>query len=153
MVYLLDTNHCSKLLDKDPEIIEKLIELADEKVLICVIVRGELQFMVENSEYKEENRRKLSNFLKDIDVYLIDDAVADIYGSIKAALFEEFGPRDRRRRRKYKLKKLGVDENDLWIAAVAKRNGFRIVSADKGFKRIAKVEELEIESWIPKATN
>ena len=43
--------------------------------------------------------------------------------------------------------KLGFSDNDLWIAAIAKRYGLIVVSADHDFQRLKGIAELSVESW------
>ena len=146
-MYLLDTNHCSRLLQGHPAIVSKLQELGEVPIATCVIVRGELIFMAQKSEQKAENLHQVHQFLSDILVYPIDDETADIYGKLKAAILDRFGPREKAQRRKTETTKLGFSENDLWIAAVAKRYALTIVSADSDFERLKEVETLSIEQW------
>ena len=73
-MYLLDTNHCSHLIDGHPEITARLTSLGDVEVATCVIVRGELRLMVERSERRDENHHKVQAFLTDITIYPIDGA-------------------------------------------------------------------------------
>ena len=86
-------------------------------------------------------------FLNDINVYQIDQETADIYGKIKATVFNHFGPKEKARRRQFAKKGLGIGENDLWIAAIAKRHGLIVVSSDGDFDRIREVEDLPVEKW------
>lgn len=146
-MYLLDTNHCSRLLQGHPSIINKLKKLEETPIATCVIVRGELIFMAQKSERKAENLHQIHQFLDDILVYPIDDETADIYGTLKAAILERFGPKEKAQRRKTETTKLGFSENDLWIAAIAKRYGLTVVSADSDFERLKEVEELFVEQW------
>jgi tRNA(fMet)-specific endonuclease VapC len=146
-VYLLDTNHCSRLIDRDPDVLQRLRELGDARVATCVIVRGELRFMVERSERKQENAVKVEALLDDMEVFPLDDAAADVYGHMKARLLVAWGPRERRARRRTRLEALGVSDNDLWIAAIAKRHGFTVVSADDGFERMKDIVDLSVERW------
>lgn len=149
-MYLLDTNHYSRLLQGHPAMIRKLRQLRDTPVATCVIVRGELIFMAQKSEQKAENLHQVHQFLNDILVYPIDDETANIYGAIKAAILEHFGPREKAKRRKIETTQLGFSENDLWIAAIARRYALTVVSADDDFERIKQVEELSVErSWSP----
>lgn len=46
-----------------------------------------------------------------------------------------------------KIHKLGFTENDLWIAAAAKKNKLIIVSSDTDFKRMQEVLDIVVESW------
>jgi tRNA(fMet)-specific endonuclease VapC len=146
-MYLLDTNHCSRLFQGHPSIINKLKKLEEAPIATCVIVRGELIFMGQKSERKAENLHQIHQFLDDILVYPIDDETANIYGTLKAAILERFGPKEKAQRRKTKTTKLGFSENDLWIAAIAKRYGLTVVSADSDFERLKEVEELFVEQW------
>jgi len=146
-MYLLDTNHCSRLLQGHPAIINTLKELGETPIATCVIVRGELIFMAQKSERKAENLHQVHQFLNDILVYPVDDETADIYGKLKAAIIDRFGPKSKAQRRKAETTKLGFSENDLWIAAIAQRYGLIIVSADSDFERMKEVEELSIEKW------
>lgn len=147
-MYLLDTNHCSRLIDNDSSIVQRLRELDDVLITTCVIVQGELSYMVERSTQKGSNQKKVHAFLQDIEIYPVDEDSADIYGQIKASIFKHFGPKDKSKRIKTKLEKLGFRENDLWIAAIAKRNRFIIVSADRDFERIKEIEDLSLECWV-----
>ncbi|NJL35025.1 MAG: type II toxin-antitoxin system VapC family toxin [Chloroflexaceae bacterium] len=151
--YLLDTNHCSRLLQGDRDMVQRLTELDAATVATSVIVRGELVFMVEKSERKIANFRRLETMLARLTMYSIDTDTADWYGTLKAALLDRFGPKEKSKRRKIKIEAIGVTENDLWIAATAKRHGAIIVSADRDFERIAAITDLVREYWWSPATN
>jgi tRNA(fMet)-specific endonuclease VapC len=146
-MYLLDTDHCSQLLQNNPTVTKKLSDLGDVIVGTCVIVQGELVFGASISKQREINLNRVKEFLNDINVYHIDQETANIYGSIKAAVFNRFGPKEKAKRRKFAEKGLGIGENDLWIAAIAKRHGLIVVSSDGDFDRIREVEDLSIEKW------
>jgi tRNA(fMet)-specific endonuclease VapC len=146
-MYLLDTNHCSQLLENNPTITQKLSDLGDVIVGTCVIVQGELVFGASISGQRETNLQQIKEFLDNINVYQIDQEAADIYGNMKAAIFNHFGPKEKAKRRKFAKKGFGIGENDLWIAAIAKRYGLIIVSSDGDFDRIREVEDLPVEKW------
>ena len=146
-MYLIDTNHCSRIIQGEPSVIARLEQTGELLVSTCVIVAGELRFMVEKSARKEENVSVINNFLENIDVYPIDSEVADIYGNLKFKLYEYFGPRDSLKRKKTEIHKLGFSENDLWIAAIARRNDLIIVSSDTVFIRMKEAFELNVTSW------
>ena len=147
-MYLLDTNHCSNLILGSPVIAQRLTELGSTSIATCVIVRGELIFWAEKSEQRVSNLQAVNEFLADIEVLPVDDAAADFYGGLKAAILDRFGPREKVKRRKVTTARLGFSENDLWIAAIAKRFGLIIVSSDSDFERIAEVTAIQLESWI-----
>lgn len=148
-MYLLDTNHCSRILQQDQVIRAKLKAIAAVRVVTSVIVRGELVFMARNSTMQVENLSTVEQFFSAIEVLPIDKESADIYGQIKAQLFSKFGPKEKAKRRHYKMKDLGISDNDLWLASVAKRHNLTIVSQDDDFRRIKEaVSDLSIEAWL-----
>jgi tRNA(fMet)-specific endonuclease VapC len=147
-MHLLDTNHCSRILQGHPYIIRKLEELGNQPISTCAVVYGELVFMAEKSQKKAENLNLIREFLKDIRVYPINNETADIYGRLKASLLDHFGPKEKAKRRRADTVKLGFGENDLWIAATAKQFELIVVSSDKDFKRIREVENIRLESWL-----
>jgi tRNA(fMet)-specific endonuclease VapC len=147
-MYLLDTNHCSNLILGSPVIARRLTELGSASIATCVIVRGELIFWAEKSEQRESNLQAVHEFLADIEVLPVDDAAADFYGEMKATILDRFGPKERAKRRKATTARLGFAENDLWIAAIARRLGLIVVSSDSDFERIAEVTEIKVESWL-----
>ena len=146
-MYLLDTTHCSRILQGDPSIIRKLSELDDAPVATCAIVQGELVFMARKSERSDENLSRVKSFLEDIEVYPLDSETADIYGKLKADILDRFGPKEKAKRRKARIEAFGFTDNDLWIAAAAKRYGFAVVSADSDFGRLREISDLEVENW------
>jgi tRNA(fMet)-specific endonuclease VapC len=147
-MYLLDTNHCSAIILGEPNVIHYVNEVGENNISTCIIVQGELTFMMEKSQRKETNLARLSEFLEDIRIYLMTEETATIYGQLKAALFNEFAPKEKNKRRKTKITDLGFDENDLWIAAIALQHNLTVVSADSDFQRIQQVKALTVESWI-----
>ena len=147
-MYLLDTNHCSRLIDNNPSISQRLVELGDAFVSTCVIVEGELAFMVGRSTRKTENEKKVGEFLKDIEVFPVDRQVANLYGNIKTKLIEHYAPHNPATRKKVELSKLGFYDNDLWIAAIALHKGFTVVSDDRGFLRMSPAIGLSVENWV-----
>jgi tRNA(fMet)-specific endonuclease VapC len=146
-MYLLDTNHCSRIIQGEPSVISRLVKAGDMFVSTCVIVAGELQFMVHKSKEKDKNLHTINEFLNSINVYPLDTRVADIYGEFKFNLYDRFGPKDRKKRNSTGIHKLGFSENDLWIAATAKRNNLIIVSADSDFVRMKEGLDISVETW------
>ena len=147
-MYLLDTNHLSQLLDRDLHLTARLAALGDVAVSTCVIVRGELIFMAAKSERRATNLARVEALLSSLPVYSVAAATADWYGTLKAALIDHFGPKERAKRRRTTLVSVGISENDLWIAAIARCRDLVLVSADSDFARIQSVTELQVESWL-----
>lgn len=89
------------------------------------------------------------NFLDNIQVLPITPEIADIYGNLKANIFDHFAPKDREQRRRFKLKDLGFGDNDLWIVATALEHNLTLVSRDSDFTRLQEVITFPVESWMP----
>lgn len=147
-MYLLDTNHCSRILDRDPAVLAGLAAVGDTPIATCEIVRGELLFMAAFSDRHAANTGPVTALLRRFVVYPIDQDVAAWYSIIKADLLNHFGPRERSKRRRATIAQIGVGDNDLWIAATAKAHDATIVSADNDFTRIAQVTDLRVVSWL-----
>ncbi|QLE53762.1 type II toxin-antitoxin system VapC family toxin (plasmid) [Nostoc sp. C057] len=147
-MYLLDTNHCSQAILGNTNVLRRLEYIENSVITTCAIVQGELIDMAERSQRKESNLVLINRFLIGIYIHNVDGFTATIYGQLKAALFNEFAPKEKSKRRKTKITDLGFDENDLWIAAVALQHGLTVVSADSDFQRIQQVRTLTIESWL-----
>lgn len=147
-MYLLDTNHCSQAILGNANVLRRLEYIENSVITTCAIVQGELIDMAERSQRKETNLVLINRFLTGIYIHNVDGFTATIYGQLKAALFNQFAPKEKSLRRKTKITDLGFDENDLWIAAVALQHGLSVVSADSDFQRIQQVRTLTIESWL-----
>ena len=147
-MYLLDTNHCSFILEGEATVIENFRSQATVTVATSVIAAGELRFMAQNSQQRTANLLKVQAFLQRIEIYPIDLAIANIYGEFKAELIRQFVPKERSRRKTTQLIELGMSENDLWIAATALCHSLTVVSSDSDFERMREVREFSLESWV-----
>jgi tRNA(fMet)-specific endonuclease VapC len=148
MSYLLDTNHCSQIIMQKPTLLNKLTQYQQEKLFTCSIVQGELIDMVERSQQKDANFQLVKQFLSGIQVYSVTPEVSDVYGNLKARIFDHFAPKDKSQRRRFQLRDLGFGDNDLWIAATAIHHGFILVSCDSDFTRLQEVVSFPLESWM-----
>jgi len=146
-VYLLDTNHCSRIIEDDSAVVERVRTVGEDQVATCVTVYGELIYMAHKSERRNANLARVSAFLSDIRIYFADERVAEVYGEFKARIIAHFGPRDRRKRGRMTIERLGISEDDLWIASVAIRHDLTVVSADADFTRMGEVWAFPLECW------
>ncbi|MBI3913041.1 MAG: type II toxin-antitoxin system VapC family toxin [Chloroflexi bacterium] len=146
-MYLLDTNHCSRLLQGHPSVTQRLSLLGDATVTTCVIVQGELVFMAQKSRARAANLQQVREMLSQMHVHSVDHETANIYGKLKTDILDRFGPKEKSKRSGIRTERLGFAENDIWIAAVALRHGLVLVSADSDFDRIKQVSNLMVEKW------
>lgn len=147
MSYLLDTNHCSYIINGDPKIIAALNTHSSGVIGIGIITYAELLYMTEKSEKTVQNRIAVEAFLADVDLYFIDEETAITYSRLKALVFNHFAPKDKNKRRSASMSNLGFSDHDLWIAATAIQHGLTLVSADSDFKRINQAYSFSLESW------
>jgi tRNA(fMet)-specific endonuclease VapC len=148
MTYLLDTNHCFRLIARDARMLSALHERRLEQLMTSVVVAGELRYGALISERSIENALAVEDFLGRIDQVAISPAIAQIYADLKAAILMKLGPKDRSRRRAFHLTKLGFTDNDLWIAASALERNAVVVSEDPDFRRMAALDSFDVENWL-----
>jgi tRNA(fMet)-specific endonuclease VapC len=147
-MYLLDTNHCSYILEGNLAVTERFRQLNRSIISTCVIVQSELLYMAHNSQQKISNLIRVEAFLKDIRIYEATQETAAIFSYFRSELMKHFAPQDKNKRRKFKLSDVGISINDLWIAAIALQHDLTLVSADQDFMRMCEVQEFRIESWF-----
>jgi tRNA(fMet)-specific endonuclease VapC len=148
MSYLLDTNHCSYIINGNPQVTNILKSYAGLTIGVSIITYSELLYMTEKSELKYQNLSAVQKFLSQVDLYFLDEETAIIYSRLKASVFNYFAPKEKSKRRSFKIENLGFSDHDLWIAATAIQYNLTLVSADSDFRRIYEVENFSLESWI-----
>jgi tRNA(fMet)-specific endonuclease VapC len=146
-MYLLDTTHCIALFNNKPDVVQKLRVLGRQKISTSIIVRGELFFGVYKAERFTENLQQIKTFLDYIQVHLIDEETSEVYGKLKNAILDRFGPKDKSKRRNVTVESLGFRDNDVWIASTAIQHGLILVSADSDLLRLNGIEGLKAENW------
>ena len=133
MNYLLDTSTLSHLIREEPAVLARLASLSpSNRVVTCTIVRGEiLQGLHRLADGRKTQRlfQKSLNVLAGFPCQPIAEGVADVYADLKIS---------------QEKKGLRLDENDLWIASMARFIGATLVSSDRDFLRI---EGLTVEDW------
>ena len=132
MLYLLDTNVISDLMEDDPPTTRRARDCQEQSVLTCSVVMGEILYGIEKLDHgrrRETLERKAAEVFSKLRCEPVSKECAEQYSKIKCA------------RRKAGL---SLDENDLWIAATAKALGAILVTRDGGLKG---TEGLTIENW------
>lgn len=141
MPYLLDTNHCSYLmngLNKQPErrkkeesnTIKVFESLTTETLYMSEVSLGELLYGAEISVNPPRIRQRITDFRRIVVPAFIDEACWEIFARNKAV-----------------LEKKGVcpEDFDLLIACIAQRYGAILVSNDSVFKNLP--DSFQVENW------
>ncbi|PJZ65798.1 VapC toxin family PIN domain ribonuclease [Leptospira wolffii] len=130
-MYLLDTNICIFLIKKKNQIVlDKLKKNLNKGLFISSLTLAELEFGIENSEYKEKNRVSLIEFLSIFDILPFEQSDAQAFGIIKAD-----------------LKKSGnlIGSIDTLLAAQALSRD--LVFVTNNTKEFNRVKNLKVEDW------
>jgi tRNA(fMet)-specific endonuclease VapC len=129
---LIDTNICIYIINKRPsDVISRFKKTDVGMIRISSITVSELQYGVSKSKYKNQNLKRLEEFLMPFEILAYDQMAAKYYGEIRS-----------------KLEKQGhiIGPLDLLIAAHALSKGLILVTNnEKEFKRI---KSLKIENWV-----
>jgi tRNA(fMet)-specific endonuclease VapC len=114
-----DTNIFIDLM-KGNEVIAKRLESFDE-VYISPVVLVELYFGAYRSANPEKHLRKIAIAIQETKLLTIDAATAEIFVTIKLALFAKGNP---------------IPENDIWIAATSMQHQLPLYTNDKHFAEV-----------------
>lgn len=133
MVFLLDTNAVSDLMREHPAMDARLARLtAQDRVVTCTIVLGEILHGIQRLPHgrrRQDLEEKAAKVLAVLPCEPVSEPVAAQYATVKLARQQ---------------KGLGLDENDLWIAATALALGATLVSRDADVQQIS---GLRVEDW------
>ena len=134
MKFLLDTNHWSYLQRRQPQVVARVVALAqDAQLHISVISQGELLGGVESlpdGRRKAELRRLYEGVIGSAGLPIpIDAAIAERYSILVGQLKRAGRP---------------IVTNDMWIAATALVHDLVVVTNDAHFEF---VNGLRIENW------
>lgn len=130
--YLLDTNHASRLMGLDTTIVTHVREArtSGDTFGVPTTVIGELYFAVHASQQRIQNLQRLQQLLATLHIYPFEEADAEEFGRIQA---------------EQKAKGRPVPPLDAQIAAVARRRGLIVLTADRHF---GYVEGLNTANWL-----
>ncbi len=161
--YLLDTNMVSHYFYRHANVLARIQSLDDgDKLWVSSVTLGEIAFgnAVTNStdhERRTECERFINNEFHGGITLPISRSTRIYYGDLKAELFRRFPPSRRGQNHPERCferatgVELGIDENDLWIAAQALEHNLVLVTNDE-MARIREVASaltlaLDIEDW------
>jgi tRNA(fMet)-specific endonuclease VapC len=131
MKYYLDTNICIYFLKGSfPNLKKKILSVNPDSISIPAIVKTELLYGSEKSKNKEDNLKKIQQFLLPFHIEDFTDNETALYAKIRNEL-----------EKKGKI----IGPNDLLIASIVfSHNGTLITKNTKEFSR---VKDLKIEDW------
>lgn len=130
--YLLDTNICIYIAKHNPpKVRERFARHTASELAMSVITLGELRFGVEKSGMRERALSSIQTLAQLITLAPLPEAAAEHYGAIRA-----------------ELQKSGqiIGNNDLWIAAHARAQGWIIVTNNE--REFIRVAGLQVENWV-----
>ena len=128
MKVLLDTNALTALWRGDERILEALGQA--ERVLLSVIVLGELHAGFRGGSRLVDNRDRLKDFLGKplVEALEVSSETSEVYGQIKDSLRKAGNP---------------IPINDVWLSAQAIESGAVLVTFDEHFRHVAGLRRWE----------
>ena len=132
MKYLLDTNICIYLIKRKPiEVFNRFQSHRIHEVAISVVTYFELQYGIEKSKFRIKSENALRNFIKNLNVIVLDVDASAKAASVRAHL---------------EMKGTPIGAYDLLIAGTAlARNMVLVTNNTNEFER---VPGLTMENWI-----
>lgn len=130
--YLLDTNICIYIAKYNPPAVRARFEqLSSDAIAMSVITLGELRHGAEKSQMRDKSLTTLQQLETLIQVSPLTDAVGHHYGQIRSSLERAGTP---------------IGNNDLWIAAHARAQGWVLVTNNE--REFCRVDGLTVENWV-----
>jgi tRNA(fMet)-specific endonuclease VapC len=133
--YLLDTNICIYIAKHNPPAVRARFEqLSADALAMSVVTLGELQHGAEKSQARDKALVALQHLQSAIQVMPLTHAVGQHYGQIRSTLERAGQP---------------IGNNDLWIAAHARAEGWVLVTHNE--REFCRVDGLVVENWVASA--
>lgn len=127
MALILDTNALSAFADGDSNLRRKIEQ--ETELALPAVVLGEYLFGVRRSRLRRQYEDWLRAHRKAFLLLPVGGATAEHYAAIRSELKSAGQP---------------IPSNDIWIAAVAREHGFKIVTQDRHFEAI---QGLRLVPW------
>jgi tRNA(fMet)-specific endonuclease VapC len=129
--YLLDTNICIYIRQKNPEqVLRRFRRLHPGEAVLSVITYGELLYGAAKSAHRAMALERLRELVRLLPAMALPEAAAENYGTVRAEL-ESKGDL--------------IGNHDLWIAAHALAAGLVLVTNNE--REFRKVRGLKIQNW------
>lgn len=133
MKLALDTNAYKALGEGDPGLAKEMRRA--EAVGLPIVVLGELWFGFMNGSKLRQNTETLERFLATprVQILQLGEQTTRLFGEI-ATLLRQAG--------------IAIQQNDIWIAALCKQQGFALATRDQGFQHVLGLEVVEVSSSV-----
>ncbi|CAI10217.1 type II toxin-antitoxin system tRNA(fMet)-specific endonuclease VapC [Aromatoleum aromaticum] len=130
--YLLDTNICIYIAKHNPpEVRQRFARHAASELAMSVITLGELRFGAEKSQARDKALAAIQRLEATVRIAPLTESVGEHYGQIRANLQHKGQP---------------IGNNDLWLAAHARAEGWILVTNNE--REFVRVEGLQVENWV-----
>ncbi len=144
--YLLDTSIASIAWDGDNKhhtfIRQQLASLDEDSISICAISLAEVEYgLLVSPAASPERHAAVRGAMSQYKIWNIDRHTSSVYAPLRAELFKQHSPRNKRgiltKKRPEELRdkttgrELDIQENDLWIISVAVQYNLRFITQDK----------------------
>ena len=152
-LYLIDSCIAPAPWDKNDKLHERarrfVASIGKSRMVISVVTLGEIECGLRSHPQMDEERKSAVRASMAEYVYVLDVTRHTVrsYSEIRAKLIAQYAPSDSRGNLKKKWpedyrdtptgKSLGIQENDIWIAAQAHERNALLVTEDKHMDRIA----------------
>lgn len=151
--YLLDTNHIEAWERQDPTFMAHLRDVPPENIIwVCPISLAELECGLRITTATDTNRRaacrrfieeQALEFVREIGI-----TTRESYAEIMEQIWRRHPPVSGRVSTQRHLSELGVDVNDVWIAAVALEHGLILLTDDRMTTIRTCVSNMKVENWL-----
>ena len=129
--FMLDTNTCIELIrERDERVLRRMKRRSPDNICVSSVTLSELEYGVAKSANPEKNRLALAEFMTPLAVASYDDAVAPVYGRVRAEL---------------ELAETPIGPLDTMIAAHALSLGLTVVTGNE--REFRRVSGLKVQNW------
>jgi tRNA(fMet)-specific endonuclease VapC len=147
--FLLDTSIASIAWDGGSEhhsfIRQQLASLDEDSISICAISVAEVEYgLLVSPAASPDRHAAVRSAMSQYKIWNIDRHTSTVYAPLRAELFRQHSPRNKRgvltKKQPEELRDkttgldLGIQENDLWIVSVAIQYNLRFITKDKMYR-------------------
>ena len=130
--YLLDTNICIYIAKYQPPAVrQRFSQHNANELAMSVITLGELRFGAEKSQARAQALAAIEQLTNTLQIVEMPANAGEHYGQIRAELQRKGTP---------------IGNNDLWLAAHARSQGWILVTNNQ--REFVRVPGLVVENWV-----